>query len=259
MKTTWIISLLLIVSVSSLAQNERKLIREGYRAYMKEDYNEAEVNFRKAEDENPDSYVARYNTGTALYQKNKIKESAERFSELLAEAEKPGDKARIWHNIGNTLLKSENYKESIEAYKNSLRLNPEDEETRYNLTFAIEKLREQQNKDNQSQDQQKENQQDKKKDQQQNNQENNQGNQDEQQDQKQGNQDEQQQDQQQNNQDEQQQNQDEEQQQPRPGESLTREEAQRLLRAILQREKEVKEKVDKKRARKAKTKTDKDW
>lgn len=248
MKTTWIISLLLIVSVSSMAQNERKLIREGYRAYMREDYNEAEVNFRKAEDENPNSYVARYNTGTALYQKNKIKESAERFSELLAEAEKPGDKARIWHNIGNTLLKSENYKESIEAYKNSLRLNPEDEEARYNLAYAMEKLREQQNKENQSQDQQKENQEDKKKDQQQNNQ-----------DQQQNNENQQQQDQQRNNQEEQQQNQDEKQQQPQPGESLTREEAQRLLRAILQKEKEVKEKVDKKRARKAKTKTDKDW
>ena len=256
MKTTWIISLLLIVPVSSMAQNERKLIREGYRAYMKEDYNEAEVNFRKAEDENPDSYVARYNTGTALYKKNKIKESAERFSELLAEAEKPGDKARIWHNIGNTLLKSENYQESIEAYKNSLRLNPEDEQTRYNLAYAMEKLREQQNKENQSQDRQKENQEDKKKDQQQQNQENNQ---DDQQDQQQNNEDDQQQDQSQNKQNEQQQNQDEKQQQPRPGESLTREEAQRLLQAILQKEKKVKEKVDKKRARKAKTKTDKDW
>ena len=256
MKTTWIISLMLIVSVSSMAQNERKLIREGYRAYMREDYNEAEVNFRKAEDENPDSYEARYNTGTALYQKNKIKESAERFSELLAEAEKPAEKAKIWHNIGNTLLESKQYQESIEAYKNSLRLNPEDEETRYNLAYAMEKLQEQQNKENQSQDRQKENQEDKKKDQQQQNQENNQ---DDQQDQQQNNEDDQQQDQSQNKQNEQQQNQDEKQQQPRPGESLTREEAQRLLQAILQKEKKVKEKVDKKRARKAKTKTDKDW
>ncbi len=256
MKTTWIISLMLIVSVSSMAQNERKLIREGYRAYMSEDYNEAEVNFRKAEDANPDSYAARYNTGTALYQKNKIKESAQRFSELLSEAEKPTEKAKIWHNIGNTLLESKQYQESIEAYKNSLRLNPEDEETRYNLAYAMEKLQEQQNKENQSQDRQKDNQEDKKKDQQQQNQEDNQK---EQQDQQQDNKNDQPQDQSQNKQNGQQQNEDEKQQQPRPGESLTREEAQRLLQAILQKEKKVKEKVDKKRARKAKTKTDKDW
>ncbi|MCK4747177.1 MAG: tetratricopeptide repeat protein, partial [Bacteroidales bacterium] len=126
--------------------------------------------------------------------------------------------AHVWHNIGNSLLESQQFAQSIEAYKNSLRLNPGDQDTKYNLAYAKKKLQEQeqqqQEQQNQEQDQEKQ---------------------------------EQDQDQQQ-----------QEQQPPRPQE-ISKEDAERMLNAIQQQEKDVKEKVDKKKAAVAKVKTDKDW
>lgn len=240
----------LILPVLAFGQEERKHIRDGYKAYMNEDYTSAEVEFRKAEDANAASYEARYNTSAALYEQDKLEESGQKFSGLLAEVSDDNERAKIYHNMGNVLLKGQKYQEAAEAFKQSLRLNPSDDETRYNLAYALEKLQEQQQQ-NQDQNQ-------------------NQEDQEQNQDQQQQNQDQQEQQQNQQNQQEQQQNQqeqqqaqeqeqDEKQQQQQQQQALTKEEAARLLQAILQKEKEVKEKVDKERSKAKKIKTDKDW
>jgi Ca-activated chloride channel family protein len=237
---------MLMIPLIAWGQEERKYIRDGYKAYMNEEYNEAEVNFRKAEEEKGDSYIARYNTSTALYQQNKLEESGKRFAELLQETSDPDEQARLLHNIGNVMVEGQEYQKAVDAYKRSLKLNPEDEGTRYNLAYALEKLREQQQQQKQNQDQQNNKDQDQQKNDQ-NQQQQDQEKQDEQQ---------QQQDQQQSEQQEQENN--EQQQQPQP-QQLTQEEAERLLSAILQKEKDVKEEVDKKKAKAAKIKTEKDW
>ena len=253
-----ILYIFLIVPSIAWSQSDRKLIREGYRSYMNEEYDEAEIDFLKAEEVAKEDFIARYNTSATMYQLEKLEESGERFAELLGETDDPMQQAGILHNIGNVLLEGQQYQQAVEAYKKSLRLNPSDEDTRYNLAYALEKLREQQQQQQEQNDDQqnKEDQQQKEQDQEQ-----------QQQDQQQEDQEQQQQDQQQEDQEQQQQDQQpeqseenkENQQQQVQKQELSKEEAERLLNAILQKEKDVKEKVDKKKAAAAKVRTDKDW
>jgi len=242
----WILTVPFLV----YGQEERKHIREGYKNYMEGNFNEAEVEFRKAEEAAKDAYIARYNTSAALYQQNKLDESGKKFTQLMAEAADPAEQAKLLHNLGNVMVEGQKYQEAVEAYKKSLKLNPSDDDTRYNLAYAMEKLRDQQ----QQQDQQNKDQENQ--DQQQNDQQQQEGEKDqEQQDQQKQEQEEQQQ--QQGEQQDQQDQQDQKEQQQM--QELSQEEAERLLQAILQKEKDVKEKVDEKKANAAKIKTDKDW
>jgi len=243
-KRSGLILLVLMGIISAYGQNERKVIRDGVRAYENEEFGEAEVQFRKAENINQESYEAEFNTGAALYGQEKYEETVKQYQSLLDHTDDAGKTARIWHNIGNSLLKAQQYAPSIEAYKNSLRKNPSDEDTRYNLAYAKQKLNEQQQQNqDQQQDQNKDQQQDQNKDQQQDQ------NKDQQQDQDKDQQQDQNKDQQQDQGDN---------QQPVPRE-ISKEDAERMLKAIQQQEKDVKEKVDKKKAAAAKVKTEKDW
>jgi len=252
MKQFSIISLLLFISLATFAQNERKVIREGVKAYQEGDFNDAEVQFRKAQDINNESFAAEFNTGAALYGQEKYEETVKQFEPLTEKSSSPETLSKVWHNMGNSLLEAQQYEPSIEAFKNSLRLNPTDTDTKYNLAYAKMKLQEQeqqqqnqdqQNKDNQDQEQQNEDQQDQ-----------------EQQNEDQQEQNEDQQDQEQQNEDQQEQNEDqqEQEQQSKP-QAISKEDAERMLNAIQQQEKDVKGKVDKKKAAAAKVKTEKDW
>lgn len=239
-KQSFLILLVLTIFISAYGQNERKIIREGVRAYEEEEYGEAEVQFRKAEDINQESYEAEFNTGAALYSQEKYEETVTQYQSMLDHTNDSDKKARIWHNIGNSLLEAQQYAPSIEAYKSSLRLNPSDNDTRYNLAYAKQKLKEQQEQQ-QDQDQDKD-QQDK----------------DQDQDQDKDQQDKDQDQQDKENDKQQEQGEDEQEQQPVPRE-ISKEDAERMLKAIQQQEKDVKEKVDKKKAAAAKVKTEKDW
>ena len=237
-----------MTAVLAYGQNERKVIREGMKAYKDGEYSEAEVQFRRAEDINQESYEAEFNTGAALYNQEKYDETVKQYESLLNRTDDGQKTAQIWHNIGNSLLEAGQYAPSIEAYKNSLRKNPGDDETRYNLAYAQKMLKDQQKQQQNTGNDQKD-QQDKKegenKDQS--------GQQDQQQNAKQ--QDPPQADQQQ---DAKQDDPSQADQQPVPRE-ISKEDAERLLQAIQQQEKDVKEKVDEKKAAVAKVKTEKDW
>ena len=250
----------LIMLVPLYGQNERKIIREGVRAYEEGDFPEAEVQFRKAESINQDSYEAEFNTGTALYEQEKYEETVKQYESLLSQTDDTEKSARIWHNIGNSLLEAQQYGPSIEAYKNSLRKDPTDDDTRYNLAYARQKLNEQEQQ--QQQDQEGDQDQEKNQDQDQQDQDQQDQDQENEQDQDQENEQdkeqEQENEQQQDQQGDQQDQGDEQQQQPRPRE-ISKEDAERMLNAIHQQEKDVKEKVDKKKAAAAKVKTEKDW
>lgn len=220
MKRLGVICVFVLVSFGMLAQNERKIIRQGVKDYQEGNFSEAEVQFRKATDINHESFEADFNTGAAMYEQKKYEETIRQFQNLADNSADPENLAHVWHNIGNSLLESQKYEQSIEAYKNSLRLNPEDADTKYNLAYARKKLMEQQQ---QNKDQQKDQQQDQKQDQQQ-----------------------------------QEQEMDQQQARPKPLE-ISKEDAERMLNAIQQQEKDVKEKVDQQKAAVAKVKTEKDW
>jgi tetratricopeptide (TPR) repeat protein len=234
------LSALLMFSGSAFAQGERKFIRQGNREFEKQKYSESEISYRRAVDKNKGSADAVFNTGDALYKQEKYEDAGKQFVESHRMNEDRDKKAASMYNLGNSMLKSGKLKESIEAYKNSLRLNPGNMQAKYNLAWAQDRLKEQEQQQQQQQNQQN---QDQNKNQQ--NKDQNEDKQDKQDDQKQnGNQD---------KQDQQQQQQNDQQQ------AMSKEDAERLLNAIANDEKEVQEKVKEAKAAKQRVKTLKNW
>ena len=231
---------LLAGTLSGWSQTERKYIREGNKEFRKGNFSESEVLYRKALEENDEMYQAEFNLGSALYKQEKYENAGNCFSRVPEEDLSPADRARFYHNLGNSLLKNGQTRGSIEAYKEALRNNPEDMETKYNLSVALRMLREQeqQQQNRQQQDQQQQDQQ--------------------QQQEQQQDQEQQQQPQQQPQQQESEQEQ--ERQQPRQvPQRISEEDARRLLEALAADEKEIQEKVKKAEAKAARVKVEKEW
>ena len=236
MKKCYILSLLLCVGVGqALAQDktDRDYLRSGNKLYNDSLFIKAEVDYRKALELNPKSTDAMFNLANALLMQQKAKEAMEQY-ESVSKIEKDKEKlAQIYHNMGVILQSSKQLPQCIEAYKESLRNNPKDDETRYNLALAQKQLKDQQqNQQNQDQQQQQQEQQQK---------------QEEKQDQNKDQQD----------QKDQQQEQDQQQQQQNKNE-MSKENAQQLLNAVMQDEKNVQDKVKKQLQIQGK-KLDKDW
>lgn len=131
-----------------LEREARKDVREGNELYNQLKFEEAEIAYKKALDKNPNYAKASYNLANTIYQKNQNKEAV--FQYDLAEKIAPNkmSKAEIFHNMGNSFMKEKQYDKAVDAYKNSMRNNSKDEETRYNLAMAQELLKNQQDKDN---------------------------------------------------------------------------------------------------------------
>ena len=131
------IILLLLTAISVSAQKaERDYIRKGNRAYKDSTYVNAEVNYRKAIDVNPKSAISMYNLGNTLMQQNKLQEAMEQFVAATKMEKDKGNLAQIYHNMGVIFHSGKDYAKAVEAYKESLRNNPKDNETRYNLALA---------------------------------------------------------------------------------------------------------------------------
>ena len=231
MKKCYILSLLLCVGAGqALAQEktDRDYLRSGNKLYNDSLFIKAEVDYRKALELNPKSTDAMFNLANTLLMQQKAKEAMEQY-ESVSKIEKDKEKlAQIYHNMGVILQSSKQLPQCIEAYKESLRNNPKDDETRYNLALAQKQLKDQQqNQQNQDQQQQQQEQKEDK--------------QDQNKDQQEQNQDQQQQPQQQQNKNE-----------------MSKENAQQLLNAVMQDEKNVQDKVKKQIQIQGK-KLEKDW
>lgn len=148
-----LILFLISMAFTATAQKERKFVRGGNELYNKQDFEKAEVEYRKALDKQAESYEAAFNLGDALYKQKKYDEALQQFVNLAKQETNPEKLGELYHNIGNTLLSMEKIDESIEAYKESLRNRPGSEETKYNLEFARHKK--QQNQQDQNKDQNK--------------------------------------------------------------------------------------------------------
>lgn len=162
MKKLLYIALALLTISPLAAQEENADIRRGNRAYDREDYPEAEVNYRRALQKNPNSFAATYNLGNALLRQEKFDEAAKQYmrSTTQLDAKKDGEKlAKAYHNLGNSFYAMQDYDKAIEAYKKSLRLNPKDNDTRYNLVKAMQQKQQQQQQQQQKPQQQQQEQQ----------------------------------------------------------------------------------------------------
>ena len=230
----------MITSATLHGQDDKKLIRKGNREYDKNKFSEAEISYKKAVDNNKQSQDAVFNVGDALYKQKKYEEAGKQFTENTTENDDKVKKSAGFYNLGNSFLKANKVQESIDAYKNSLKLRPDNPEAKYNLAYAQDLLKQQQ-------EQQKKQQQDKdKKDQ---NKDKNK--QDQKKDQK---------DQNDKNKKDQKNNQDQKQQQQQPQkQEISKEDAQRLLNSLANDEKNVQEKVKLAKATKAKVKSRINW
>ena len=161
--------LFVILAAGASAQKiERDYIRKGNRLFNDSVFVDAEVNYRKALEVNPKSTVSMYNLGNTLSQQQKFKDAMEQYV-AAGKIEKDKMKlAHIYHNMGVLFQAGKDYAQAVEAYKMSLRNNPKDDETRYNLALAQKMLKDQQqNQQNQDQNQdQNKDEQEKKQDQQ---------------------------------------------------------------------------------------------
>ena len=205
--------LLLMMAMSASAQTDRQYIRQGNKLFRSGDYPNAEVAYRKAIEKNPKNPQAVYNLGNALMAQKKDSAAVVQFESASKLETNPLRKAKAYHNMGVVCQSHKMYGEAIEAYKNALRLNPNDDETRYNLVLCKhQQQKQQQNQQNQNQ----------------------QGNDDQKKDDKK---DQQKQDQQQDKQDKKQQ------EQPKP--QMSKENAEQLLNAAIQNEKQTQDKLKK--------------
>ncbi|GGK37737.1 hypothetical protein GCM10007963_02300 [Lutibacter litoralis] len=132
-----------------LEREAREDVREGNKLYNQLKFDEAEVAYKKALSKNPNYPKASYNLGNAIYQQNRNKEAVAQFELVEKTATDKISKAETYHNMGNAFMNEKQYDKAVAAYKNSMRNNSKDDETRYNLALAQELLKDQQNKDNQ--------------------------------------------------------------------------------------------------------------
>ena len=245
---------MLLASLAVSAQGGRHQLREGNRDYNKQHYEQAEVQYRRALEHDSTDYRGQYNLAGCLYRQEKYGEAASHYQQALADQDiTDRQRAQALHNQGNSLLKSalqseqmQGLQQAVNCYQEALKLDPKNDDTRYNLAYARRLLQQQQNQQQQNQQQN----QDQQKDQQQ-----------QQQQQQQDQQQQQQQDrqQQQNQQQQQQQDQQQQQQQMQGDQKRKKQDAERMLEAVKNNERQTLR--DKKtaempvRARK----TDKDW
>ena len=147
---------LLMMAMTAAAQTDRQYIRQGNKQYRMGDFANAEVSYRKALEKNKRNSQAMYNLGNALMAQNQDSAAIMQFNEAAKAEQNTLRKSKAFHNVGFICQRHQMYGEAIEAYKQSLRLNPKDDETRYNLALCKhlqkkqppQQQQQQQNKDN---------------------------------------------------------------------------------------------------------------
>ncbi len=238
-KSTWLSNLfhrgrsvsticLLFFSLAAFSQTDRDYIRRGNRLMRDSVYDKAQVEYQKAIERDNTNPISHFNLGNALLYQNKAEDAMKEY-ETAARLEKDKMRlAQIYHNMGVVLQSAKQFDKAVACYRNSLRNDPTNNETRYNYALSLFQLKKNQGgQDNQ--DQQKDDKgQDEKK--------------------------EQEQQQQQQKQDKK----DEQQQQPQP-EQMSRENAEQMLNAAMQDEKATQEKIQKAQQKRQQKQLQKQW
>ena len=266
-RTTLLVLFLFVIgSIKAQDSEVTNQIYEGNKLLDTQVFDEAEMAFRKALSKSPERTEALYNLGNTHFNEQDYEEAKQRYFQTQKFADNNSSKHHAFHNMGNVFMKQKDYAKAVETYKNALRNNPQDEETRYNYAVAKELLeKEQQQQDNQDQNQDNKDQkdqedqenkdQDKESDKDQNSKENNDdGGREDKEDKKDEG------DQQKDNQpkEENDKKQNQQPQQPRQKE-LSPEQVKSLLEAMNNQEKEVQDKVNAEKAQGTPLRGTKDW
>jgi Ca-activated chloride channel homolog len=149
------------VAQTLLFETQRSVARDGNKLYEQGRFLDAEAKYRRSLSEKQELPEAMFNMGDALYKQGKYDAAADYFTQFAAQnntGRNVADNqtiAKSLHNLGNAMLQQKKLNESIDAYKRALRLNPNDNDTRHNLAYAQMLLqRQQKNQQQQNQNQQ---------------------------------------------------------------------------------------------------------
>ena len=240
-----------IVSVISQQNEYESFIKKGNNSF-EENSVLSEQNYRKAISVSPEFIKGQYNFSNTLYDNEYYDEALLNQLEASKYAKTTADKHVIFHNIGNILMKKKMCKEAVEAYKNALKNNPKDDESRYNLALAKDCAKEDENeKESESEDEDEDKEKDKEKDQ----------NEDQKDDKdQQGDEEKENEDQKENNKEDNDQNGDDKSKNENPKEKkLSPQQIKNILEAMNQEESKVQEKMNAKKLKGVKLKNEKDW
>ena len=240
-----------IVSVISQQNEYESFIEKGNNSF-EENSVLSEQNYRKAISVSPEFIKGQYNFSNTLYDNEYYDEALLNQLEASKYAKTTADKHVIFHNIGNILMKKKMCKEAVEAYKNALKNNPKDDESRYNLALAKDCAKEDENeKESESEDEDEDKEKDKEKDQ----------NEDQKDDKdQQGDEEKENEDQKENNKEDNDQNGDDKSKNEKPKEKkLSPQQIKNILEAMNQEESKVQEKMNAKKLKGVKLKNEKDW
>lgn len=143
----------LIICVQPIyAQSVEKIARDGNKQYNDSLYVEAEVSYKKSLAKNHSLNKVKFNLANSLFKQSRYDESIDVLNEIINSTADSMLKSDSYYNIGNNFLQQQNLQEAVDSYKNCLRINPEDEQARYNLSKALTLLNNQQNKPNEGQE-----------------------------------------------------------------------------------------------------------
>lgn len=129
----------LFAALGASAQNmpERSEVRRGNRQYNKGNYEKSIERYERALGAAPESFEAIYNLGNALYKAERFDKAEQTMRKAAADSLRAdGERAEAFYNLGNAQFKQQKYKEALESYKQSLRLNPDDQEAKYNYAYT---------------------------------------------------------------------------------------------------------------------------
>ncbi len=231
---------------------------------LADDFVEAEMEYRKALSVQPKQVVGAYNLGHQYYNKGDFEEALYRNQQALKNATTKTQKHSAFHNIGNILMQKKKCKEAVEAFKNALRNNPADNETRYNLGLAKECAK---NEQEPPQEDDKDGDNNKDKDEDKDNKDNNEKEQEDKDKEEEGDKDKKEGDKDQDDkgdpkdekdQDKKEGDEKNEQKQPQPGQ-MSPQQIKNLLEAMENQEQKVQEKINAEKVKGVKVQTDKDW
>mgnify|MGYP000639708485 FL=1 len=229
--------LIILIGVTNIteAQNKKSFLKEGNKLFSDSSYNASEIKYRKSLEKDQDYFSASYNLANSIYKQERFDESSSLYESLQDNARNNHELSQIYHNKGNSLMKQQKTDLAIKAYKDALRENPNDEDTRFNLAYAKKiKQKEEENKDKENKDEEnKEEENKEKKDQEKKDEKNKE----------------------QENKDEE----NKEQEKEEKKDQMSKEDAEKMLEALEQKEKELQEKLQKKKVKGKKIKILKDW
>ena len=258
--------LLLVMSAFDMsAQVDRKDVRRGNRDFKKENFREAEIDYRKALVKDSLSLAANYNLASTLYREGDFAQAQQYLDKIKDIAPASASAADYYFNLGDAALQQKDYQKAVEAFGESLIRRPDDLQAKENFIYAKKMLQnQQQNQQNQNNDQNQDNQDQNQDNQDQNQDQNqdNQNNQDQNDDQNKDQNDDQDKNNDQNNDDQQDQNGGQDQKEQPQGQQpkITPQAAQQMLQAIQAKEKETQDKVNKQKAEALKSRQkEKNW